>query len=151
MFGNSLVSVIADFICALLIRATGRILQTTRGLNLKFLGLDTMLEDIGNLKLFIQHCYCACTSMISHSAFVLQETDEVILRLFLEIMPSGDIAALVYLWNPFTIFTCVGFNTSPVENLFVVLSLYGASAGKKNYPTFIVPGIFHDNWIEMFS
>ncbi|CAI9771767.1 unnamed protein product [Fraxinus pennsylvanica] len=88
----SLVSVIADFICALLIRATGCILQTAHGQNLKSLGLETMLEDI-------------------------------------EIMPSGDIAALVYLWNPFTIFTCVGFNTSPVENLFVVLSLYGASAG----------------------
>ncbi|KAK4400681.1 hypothetical protein Sango_1174200 [Sesamum angolense] len=46
-----------------------------------------------------------------------------------EILPSGDIAALVYLWNPFTIVSCVGFNTSPIENLFVILSLYGASAG----------------------
>ncbi|KAL0448137.1 UNVERIFIED_CONTAM: Phosphatidylinositol glycan anchor biosynthesis class U protein [Sesamum latifolium] len=47
----------------------------------------------------------------------------------IEILPSGDIAALVYLWNPFTIVSCVGFNTSPIENLFVILSLYGASAG----------------------
>ncbi|KAL6547948.1 hypothetical protein OROHE_009653 [Orobanche hederae] len=47
----------------------------------------------------------------------------------LEILPSGDIAALVYLWNPFTIVSSIGFNTSPVENLFVILSLYGASAG----------------------
>lgn len=43
-----------------------------------------------------------------------------------EILPSEDIAALVYLWNPFTIVTCVGFNTTPVENLFIILSLYGA-------------------------
>ncbi|KAL6544060.1 hypothetical protein OROGR_010557 [Orobanche gracilis] len=47
----------------------------------------------------------------------------------LEILPSGDIAALVYLWNPFTIFSGIGFNTSPIENLFVILALYGASAG----------------------
>ncbi|KAL3499401.1 hypothetical protein ACH5RR_038494 [Cinchona calisaya] len=44
-------------------------------------------------------------------------------------LPSGDLAALVYLWNPFTIVTCVGYNTSPIENLFVLLSLYGACTG----------------------
>ncbi|KAM4073978.1 hypothetical protein ACB094_10G060100 [Castanea mollissima] len=43
-----------------------------------------------------------------------------------DILPSGDIAALVYLWNPFTIFACVGLSTSPVENLAIILSLYGA-------------------------
>lgn len=45
-----------------------------------------------------------------------------------ETLSSGDIAALVYLWNPLTIMTCVGLSTSPVENLFIVLSLYGAIA-----------------------
>ncbi|XP_050227312.1 uncharacterized protein LOC126676969 [Mercurialis annua] len=45
-----------------------------------------------------------------------------------EILPSGDIAALVYLWNPFTIVACVGLSTSPVENLFIILTLYGACA-----------------------
>ncbi|KAL3818104.1 hypothetical protein ACJIZ3_004009 [Penstemon smallii] len=50
-------------------------------------------------------------------------------KLFEEILPSGDIAALVYLWNPFTIVSCVGFNTSPIENMFVILSLFGASTG----------------------
>ncbi|XP_051118994.1 uncharacterized protein LOC127243152 isoform X3 [Andrographis paniculata] len=48
----------------------------------------------------------------------------------IEILPSGDIAALVYLWNPFTVISCLGYNTSPVENLFIILSIYGASSGK---------------------
>ncbi|XP_016190209.2 phosphatidylinositol glycan anchor biosynthesis class U protein isoform X1 [Arachis ipaensis] len=43
-----------------------------------------------------------------------------------EVLPSGDFAALVYLWNPFTIIACVGLSTSAIENLVVVLSLYGA-------------------------
>ncbi|RDX72070.1 Phosphatidylinositol glycan anchor biosynthesis class U protein, partial [Mucuna pruriens] len=43
-----------------------------------------------------------------------------------ELLPSGDFAALVYLWNPFTIVACVGLSTSAIENLMVVLSLYGA-------------------------
>ncbi|CAL1401150.1 unnamed protein product [Linum trigynum] len=44
-------------------------------------------------------------------------------------LSSGDIAALVYLWNPFTIVACVGLSTSPVENLFNILTLYGAATG----------------------
>lgn len=43
-----------------------------------------------------------------------------------EIISSGDIAALVYLWNPFTIISCVGLSTSPIENMVIMLSLYGA-------------------------
>ncbi|GLT98014.1 hypothetical protein SLE2022_155480 [Rubroshorea leprosula] len=43
-----------------------------------------------------------------------------------EILSSGDIAALVYLWNPFTIVTCVGLSTSSIENLAVILCLFGA-------------------------
>ncbi|OAY59863.1 phosphatidylinositol glycan anchor biosynthesis class U protein isoform X2 [Manihot esculenta] len=42
------------------------------------------------------------------------------------LVTSGDIAALVYLWNPFTIVACVGLSTSPIENLFIILTLYGA-------------------------
>nr|XP_004515804.1 phosphatidylinositol glycan anchor biosynthesis class U protein isoform X2 [Cicer arietinum] len=45
-----------------------------------------------------------------------------------DVLPSGDFAALVYLWNPFTIVACVGLSTSAIENLMVVLSLYGACA-----------------------
>ncbi|XP_027336011.1 phosphatidylinositol glycan anchor biosynthesis class U protein isoform X2 [Abrus precatorius] len=45
-----------------------------------------------------------------------------------ELLPSGDFAALVYLWNPFTIVACVGLSTSSIENMMVVLSLYGACA-----------------------
>ncbi|KAM5572584.1 hypothetical protein ABKV19_012573 [Rosa sericea] len=44
----------------------------------------------------------------------------------MEILPSGDIAALIYLWNPFTIAACVGLSTSPIENLAIMLALYGA-------------------------
>ncbi|KAI5417317.1 hypothetical protein KIW84_042065 [Lathyrus oleraceus] len=43
-----------------------------------------------------------------------------------DILPSGDFAALVYLWNPFTIVACVGLSTSVIENLMIVLTLYGA-------------------------
>ncbi|XP_057993856.1 LOW QUALITY PROTEIN: uncharacterized protein LOC110641208 [Hevea brasiliensis] len=39
---------------------------------------------------------------------------------------SGDFAALVYFWNPFTIVACVGLSTSPMENLFIILTIYGA-------------------------
>ncbi|RZB56685.1 Phosphatidylinositol glycan anchor biosynthesis class U protein isoform B [Glycine soja] len=48
-----------------------------------------------------------------------------------EFLPSGDFAALVYLWNPFTIVACVGLSTSAIENLMVVLSLYGACSRKQ--------------------
>ncbi|XP_015896278.2 uncharacterized protein LOC107430012 isoform X2 [Ziziphus jujuba] len=41
-------------------------------------------------------------------------------------LPSRDIAALIYLWNPFTIVACVGLSTSPIENLAILLSIYGA-------------------------
>ncbi|XP_051118993.1 uncharacterized protein LOC127243152 isoform X2 [Andrographis paniculata] len=93
VFGYSLVSVIADFTSAILIRATGHNLVTAQSRNLKALGLNKLFQDI-------------------------------------EILPSGDIAALVYLWNPFTVISCLGYNTSPVENLFIILSIYGASSGK---------------------
>ncbi|GMY30214.1 phosphatidylinositol glycan anchor biosynthesis class U protein [Fagus crenata] len=56
----------------------------------------------------------------------LKSLDLVKLSKKSEILPSGDIAALVYLWNPFTIVACVGLSTSPVENLAIILSLYGA-------------------------
>ncbi|KAL3619328.1 hypothetical protein CASFOL_036898 [Castilleja foliolosa] len=88
------------FISAILIRATGQNLLTAHGHNLKSLGLDKLLTDI--------------------------ETDNL-LHSKLETLPSGDIAALVYLWNPFTIVSSIGFNTAPIENLFVIISLYGAS------------------------
>ncbi|CAA0831529.1 GPI transamidase subunit PIG-U [Striga hermonthica] len=91
-FGYSLVSVVADFVSAVLIRATGQSLLTAHAHTLKSLGLDKLTKDV-------------------------------------EILPSGDVAALVYLWNPFTIVSSIGFNTSPIENLFVILSLYGASSG----------------------
>lgn len=45
---------------------------------------------------------------------------------FSEILASGDVAALIYLWNPFTIVACVGLSTSPIENMAVILCLYGA-------------------------
>ncbi|KAI5655553.1 hypothetical protein M9H77_32740 [Catharanthus roseus] len=88
----SLVSVVADFIAAMLIRSTGRSLHMSYSQGLRSLHLAEQFEASGYL-------------------------------------PSGDIAALAYLWNPFTIVTCMGFNSSPIENLFVIISLYGASKG----------------------
>ncbi|XP_021735908.1 phosphatidylinositol glycan anchor biosynthesis class U protein-like [Chenopodium quinoa] len=85
----SLLFVIADFIAALLLRATGKKLQSAYSQSLKALSLDKILG----------------TS---------------------EIYASGDISALFYLWNPLTILTCVGSSTSPIENLLVILSIYGA-------------------------
>ncbi|CAN6471050.1 unnamed protein product [Victoria cruziana] len=41
----------------------------------------------------------------------------------------GDVASLLYLLNPLTILTCVGSTTSPLENLMVILCLYGACTG----------------------
>ncbi|XP_047974066.1 phosphatidylinositol glycan anchor biosynthesis class U protein-like isoform X2 [Salvia hispanica] len=87
-----LVNCYADFISAILIRATGTSLVRSHLHNWKALGLDKLFKG-----------------------------DEAV--------PSGDVAALVYLWNPFTIVSCIGFNTSAIENMFVVMSLYGASAG----------------------
>lgn len=87
----SLLFVIADFVTAMLMRATGQNLQMTYNKSLKSLGLGRLLESSG-------------------------------------ILSSGDIAALVYLWNPLTIVTCVGSSTSPIENFVIILALYGASS-----------------------
>jgi phosphatidylinositol glycan class U len=43
---------------------------------------------------------------------------------------AGDIASLIYLWNPWAIVTCVGSCTSPIENLMVVIMIYGACSRK---------------------
>ncbi|MBA0791662.1 hypothetical protein Gohar_016230, partial [Gossypium harknessii] len=48
-----------------------------------------------------------------------------------EFLFSGDIAALIYLCNPFTIVACVGLSTSPIENMAVILCLYGACSRKR--------------------
>jgi hypothetical protein len=45
---------------------------------------------------------------------------------------AGDIASLIYLWNPWAIVTCVGSCTSPIENLMVVIMIYGACSRKCN-------------------
>ncbi|KAK9198574.1 hypothetical protein WN944_013760 [Citrus x changshan-huyou] len=65
------------------------------------------------------------------SCLSLKSLDLVELSKNSEMLSSGDIAALVYLWNPFTIVACVGLSTSPIENLVVILSLYGACTSKK--------------------
>ncbi|CAL0313385.1 unnamed protein product [Lupinus luteus] len=84
-----IVFVIADVVCAMLIRAAGQTLQTAYSSRLKLVGLNHLSQNS-------------------------------------EVLPSGDLAALVYLWNPFTVVACIGLSTSAIENLMVVLSLYGA-------------------------
>ncbi|MQM13500.1 hypothetical protein Taro_046422 [Colocasia esculenta] len=49
---------------------------------------------------------------------------------------AGDVASLVFLWNPFGILTCVGGCTSPIENLMIVLSLYGACSSLPSLSAF---------------
>ncbi|PKA58551.1 hypothetical protein AXF42_Ash008838 [Apostasia shenzhenica] len=41
-------------------------------------------------------------------------------------LDAGGVASLIYSWNPFTIVSCVGSCTSPVENFMVVIAIYGA-------------------------
>eukprot|EP00250_Pteridium_aquilinum_P002229 c12423_g1_i1 orf=59-1534(+) len=41
----------------------------------------------------------------------------------------GEFAAMFYLWNPFTLVSCVGGCTTSIENAMIILSLYGAVAG----------------------
>lgn len=40
---------------------------------------------------------------------------------------AGDVVALVYLWNPLAIASCVGASVSSIENLMILTVLYGAS------------------------
>ncbi|KAJ4746469.1 GPI transamidase subunit PIG-U family protein [Rhynchospora pubera] len=42
---------------------------------------------------------------------------------------AGDVASLIYLWNPLSIVTCLGSCTSPIDNLMVILTIYGACSG----------------------
>ncbi|KAL6979621.1 hypothetical protein U1Q18_021276 [Sarracenia purpurea var. burkii] len=53
-----------------------------------------------------------------------------------DFISSADIAALVYLWNPFSIISSVGLSTSPIENLAIMLSLYGACTRRIPLATF---------------
>lgn len=46
----------------------------------------------------------------------------------------GDVSALLYLWNPMTILTCVSSSTTPFENLIVIVTLYGASRSNDPFP-----------------
>ncbi|KAG0610882.1 hypothetical protein M758_7G099000 [Ceratodon purpureus] len=47
-----------------------------------------------------------------------------------DVLGAGNISFLVYLLNPFTVAVCVGGSTSSIENMFIILSLYGAATGK---------------------
>lgn len=43
---------------------------------------------------------------------------------------AGDVASLIYLWNPLTIVTCLGSCTTPIDNFMVILTIYGACSRK---------------------
>uniref|UniRef100_A0A2C9WA98 GPI transamidase subunit PIG-U n=1 Tax=Manihot esculenta TaxID=3983 RepID=A0A2C9WA98_MANES len=66
-------------------------------------------------------------------------------------LASGDIAALMCLWNPFTTVACVGLSTSPIENLFIILTLYGACACNDLSPAFCDDGKYECFAICMIS
>lgn len=46
-----------------------------------------------------------------------------------DVLGAGDVAFLVYLFNPFTTAVCVGGSTSSIENMLIILCLYGAASG----------------------
>ncbi|KAJ0960360.1 hypothetical protein J5N97_001810 [Dioscorea zingiberensis] len=48
----------------------------------------------------------------------------------------GDLASLIFLWNPLTLVTCVGSSTSPIDNLMVVLAIFGACSGLPSLAAF---------------
>ena len=45
-------------------------------------------------------------------------------------LDAGEVASLVFLWNPMGILSSGGLSTSPIDNFMVVISLYGACSGK---------------------
>ena len=146
---------IADFVTARLIRSTGLNLQRAYNRSLKSLGLFRLLENSGNYKhMFGNGIYTIVVGfqfpifsffpyklLLIFFAEIVSSGDiaiffsfspyKLLLFFFVEIVSSGDIAALVYLWNPFTIISCVGLSTSPIENLVVMMCLYGACTRKK--------------------
>ncbi|KAF1862550.1 hypothetical protein Lal_00014089 [Lupinus albus] len=128
-----------DVVCAMLLRASGETLQTAYSSRLKLLGLNHFSEDSVYTRLLLEMCSalevmiiyfmlklpCKATDLLE---FNINSCSSLLIAfsVFPEVLPSGDLAALVYLWNPFTVFACVGLSTSAIENLMVVLSLYGA-------------------------
>ena len=102
--------------------------------------LDDFIIDLDCL-IVVCHCHSHENCLSSWISTYLFEcyipffywllTNVIICLMLAEFFPAGDIASLVYLWNPFTIVACVGLSTSPIENLAIVLTLYGASKGKK--------------------
>lgn len=48
---------------------------------------------------------------------------------FIGVVAAGDVSALIYLWNPMTIVTCLGYSSTPFDNLMVILSIFGACEG----------------------
>ncbi|XP_057977658.1 uncharacterized protein LOC131164467 isoform X2 [Malania oleifera] len=97
-----------------------------------FLGRSQLKELKGNRILLFADSFTAmlirATGQNLQTAYAqtLKSLDIVKLLGSSEVLSSGDIAALVYLWNPLTIVACVGSSTSPLENLIIMLSLYGA-------------------------
>lgn len=43
---------------------------------------------------------------------------------------AGEVASLIFLWNPMGILACVGLSTSAIDNLMIIISLYGACSRK---------------------
>lgn len=83
IFGYSLVSVVADFISAMLIRATGQSLQRASEKSLKSLGLGKLLEDSGS---YLFHAIDATTSFSDFGLiFPMKFDDSVVPSLYSQI------------------------------------------------------------------
>ncbi|KAG1362089.1 hypothetical protein COCNU_10G003080 [Cocos nucifera] len=62
---------------------------------------------------------------------------------------AGKFASLLFLWNPLTIVTCVGSTTTPIDNLMVVLAIYGACSHSIGVRLLVLSGIESDVQIPL--
>ncbi|CAA7403672.1 unnamed protein product [Spirodela intermedia] len=84
-----MIFVMADFVTAMLLRSTGRKLQSGYKQFLRSAKHPNLLEASRNVD-------------------------------------AGEVASLIFLWNPMGILASVGMSTSAIDNLMVIISLYGA-------------------------
>ncbi|CAM6087510.1 unnamed protein product [Calypogeia fissa] len=106
VLSSVLVFVGADLIAALLLRAIGSVVETAHHHYMTILQSDP--QDLDSTR----------------KGQEKRDENNVGAKLAL-----GDVAAILYLLNPFTIAVCVGGTTSPFENMLVLMALYGALAG----------------------
>ncbi|XP_066164268.1 uncharacterized protein [Oryza sativa Japonica Group] len=144
---SCLIFVAVDFIAAMLIRATGHRLNITRNRSLNSLELTEAVSNSGasyiqNAEYVLLDADIIVLSLLTplfylfYQCSIIQNSCQIYNIKASRVhsydtvpavnISAGDIASLIYLWNPWAIVTCVGSCTSPIENLMVVIMIYGA-------------------------